>query len=147
MNSLKTDKSKDGVSPAIKILVIGLTVITMLAFIVFAFKLVGKITSAPEEEKSWASELRVVGDKLKEAGLDRQAASQYEKFLEHEEIDLKTRAKVSQTLGELYKTLGDCGSALVWFYQAEVAGPAPTDKTTLESHISTCLKEVKSGRP
>lgn len=147
MTPLKTDKSKDGVSPAIKILVVGLTIITMLAFIVFAFKLVGKTTSAPKEEKPWALELRVVGDKLKEAGLNRQAANQYEKFLEYEEIDLKTRARVSQTLGELHTTLGDCGSALVWFYQAEVAGPAPADKTTLDFQIATCLEEVKSGRP
>ncbi len=147
MNPLKTDKAKDGVSPSIKIFVIALTVLTMVAFLVLAFKLVGKMTSSTEEEKPWALEIRVVGDKLKEAGLHRQAIAQYAKFLENEDIDLKTRAKVSQTVGELYKTRGDCGSALVWFYQAEVAGPAPADKTTLDFQIAACLKEVKSGQP
>jgi hypothetical protein len=146
MSSLQNDKSKDGVSPAIKIFVIILTIVTVLAFIVLAFKLVSKITSSAIE-KPWALELRVVGDKLKEAGLHRQAIAQYAKFIEYEDIDLKTRSKVSQTMGELYQTLGNCGSALVWFYKAEVAGPAPTDKTTLDFQIATCLAEVKSGQP
>jgi hypothetical protein len=127
-------------------MVITLTVLTAVAFSVFFFKLVGKVTSSPKETP-WAMELRTVGDKLKEAGLHRQAIAQYTKYLDREGIDLKTRALVSQTLGELYKTLGDCGEALVWFYRAEAAGPDPADKNTLESQIATCLKEVKSGRP
>ena len=146
MSLLQTGKSKDGVSPAIKIFVILLTLVTVVAFIVLAVKLVSKITSSAKV-KPWALELRVVGNKLKDAGLYRQAAGQYEKFLDYERIDLKTRAEVSQTIGELYKTLGDCGSALVWFYQAEVAGPAPADKENLDSQIAVCLNEVKSGQP
>ncbi len=135
-----------GVSPAIKIGVIALTVITAVAFSVFFYKLVSKVTSSPKE-KPWALELRGVGDKLKEAGLHRQAIAKYTQFLAHEGIDLKTRASVSQTVGELNKTLGDCGEALVWFYQAEAAGPDPADKESLKSQVATCLKEVKSGRP
>lgn len=144
MNPPQNNQPKDGVSPGIKIMVVGLTVLTVIAFSVFFFKLVGKVTSSPEE-KPWAFELRMVGDKLKEAGLHRQAVAQYTKFLEHDEIDLKTRAEVSQTLGELYVTLDDCGEALVWFYQAEAAGLA--DKESLESQIAHCLQEVNSGRP
>ena len=146
MTPQQTDKPKDGVSPTIKILVVGLTIVTVLAFTVFFYKLVGKVTS-PSKERPWALELRVVGDKLKKAGLHRQAASQYAKFLENDNIDLKTRALVSQTLGELYTEVGDCQSALVWLYQAEVAGPDPTDEKALASRIATCLKEVNSGRP
>ena len=117
MTLQQKDKPTDGVSPTIKILVVGLTIVTILAFTVFFYKLVGKVTS-PSKERPWALELRVVGDKLKKAGLHRQAASQYAKFLENDNIDLKTRALVSQTLGELYTELGDCKSALVWLYQA-----------------------------
>ena len=146
MTPQQTDKPTDGVSPAIKVLVVVLTIVTVLAFTVFVYKLVGKVTSPPKE-RPWALELRVVGDELKKAGLHRQAASQYAKFLEHENIDRKTRALVSQTLGELYTELGDCQSALVWLYQAEVAGPDPADEKALSSQIATCLKEVHSGRP
>jgi len=146
MISKNINNPKDGVSPAIKIFVIILTVITLVAFAVFFYKVVGKVTSS-SKDKPWALHLQMVGDKLKEAGLNRQAVTQYTKFLEHEDVDLKTRALVSQTLGELYVTLSDCGEALVWFYQAELAGPDPADKETLVSHIAACLKEVKSGRP
>ena len=146
MISKNINNPKDGVSPAIKIFVIILTVITLVAFAVFFYKVVGKVTSS-SKDKPWALQLKNVGDKLKEAGLKKQAVAQYTIFLEHEDVDLKTRALVSQTLGELYIKLGDCGSALVWLYQAQVAGPGPADNETLESQIATCLKEVKSGRP
>jgi len=146
MSPSKINKPNDGVSPAIKIFVVILTVITAVTFAIFFFKVVGKVTSS-SKEKPWALQLQMVGDKLKEAGLKRQAVTQYTKFLGREDIDLKTRALVSQTLGELYIGLGDCRSALVWFYQAEVADPIPAGKKTLESQIDTCLKEVKSRRP
>lgn len=146
MTPQQKDKPTDGVSPAIKILVVGLTVVTVVAFTVFFYKLVGKVTS-PSKERPWALELQVVGDKLKKAGLHRQAAIQYAKFLENDNIDLKTRALVSQTLGELYAELGDCQSALVWLYQAEVAGPDPADEKAVAAQIATCLKKIDSGRP
>ncbi len=146
MSPPKINKPNDGVSPGIKIFVVILTVITAVTFAVFFFKVVGKVTSS-SKEKPWALHLKIVGDKLKEAGLKRQAIVQYTKFLEHEAVDLKTRAKVSQSLGKLYSTLGDYSSALVWLYQAQVAGPGPADKESLESQIDVCLKELKSGRP
>ncbi len=137
---------ENGVSPIVKISVVILTVLTVVAFSVFFFKLVGKVTSS-KKAQPWALELRGVGDKLKDAGLNKQAVAQYKKFLEHGGIDLKTRAVVSQTLGKLYVTLGDCDEALVWFYQAEAAGPAPADKDSLDSQITKCLGEVQSRRP
>jgi len=146
MSAPKINKPNDGVGPGIKIFVVILTVITAVTFAVFFFKMAGKITS-PSKEKPWVLQLKIVGDKLKEAGLKRRAVAQYTIFLDHKEIDLKTRAQVSQTLGELYITLGDCSEALVWLYQAEVAGPDPANKKTLESQIAACLKEVKSGQP
>ena len=146
MNPPQTGKSGNGVSSGIKIFVVVMTVITAVTFAVFFYKVAGKITSS-SGDKPWALELRAVGDKLKDAGLHRQAVVQYAKFLEYEDIDLKTRAVVAQTLGGLYKTLGECGPALSWFYQAEAAGPDPDDKQTLEAQIAACLKEVKSARP
>jgi hypothetical protein len=146
MNSIQNNKPNDGVSPAIKLIVVGLTILTVIAFSVFFYKLVSKVTSS-DKERPWALELQVVGDKLKKVGLHKQAADLYARFLDNENIDLKTRAVVSQTLGELYTELGDCHSALVWLYQAEVAGPEPADKETLAAQIAICLKKVKSEQP
>lgn len=112
MSPKKINIPNEGVSSAIKIFVVILTVITAVTFAVFFFKVVGKMTSS-SKEKPWALQLKIVGDKLKEAGLKRQAVTQYTKFLEHEDVDLKTRALVSQTLGELYIGLSDCRSAQI----------------------------------
>jgi len=147
-----------GVSPIIKFFVIFLTVITVVAFSVFFFKLFTKISSSakpsspvkvasPVAKDSWAYELRMVGDKLKKAGLKKEAVEQYAKFLQHAGVDSTTRALVSGTVGKLYRELGDCRQALVWLYRAQVAGPESGQIKALESQIAACLKEVKSGRP
>ena len=154
-----SEKPEPGVSLKVKIFVIFLTLATIVVFSAVLFRLVTKFTSSstevkelknseeissPEKIQTWAQHLRIVGDKLLKAGLKEKAIEQYANFLQHANMDSKTRAEVSQTLGNLYAELGDCGNALVWFYQAEVAGPDPSRLATLESQIDTCLKEVKS---
>ena len=146
MSSQNFNKPNEGVSSGIKIFVVILTVVTTVTFAFFLFKVVGKVTSS-SKEKPWVLQMEMVGDKLKEAGLKKQAIAQYTKSLEQKDVDLKTRSRVSQTLGELYISLDDCSSALVWLYQAQVAGSDPADKVTLETQIAACLKEVNSGRP
>ena len=145
-------KPDDGVSSKIKIFVILLTIITVVAFIAFFFKLISKFSSptkisTPDNPVSRAQELRIVGDKLKKAGLKKLAIEEYIKFLQRAEADSKTRAEVSQTLGEIYAELEDCRQGLVWFYRAQVAGPDSSSKDALESQIDACLKEINSGRP
>ncbi|MFQ5449053.1 MAG: hypothetical protein ACE5E9_00400 [Nitrospinaceae bacterium] len=137
---------KDGVSPRIKILVLSLTVLTVFAFGVFFFILAGKIVS-PSKEKPWTYKLLAVGEKLQHAGLRKEAIDLYARFLDREKVDLKTRARVSLTIGKLYKELGNCRKGLTWFYQAEAAGPDPSRENILKSQIDTCLKEVRSHKP
>jgi hypothetical protein len=154
----------NGVSLKIKVFVILLTVITVVAFSVFFFKLVSKISSSakssssfktsspakvasPVAEDSWAHELQIVGDKLKKAGLKKQAIEQYSQFLQYTSVDPKTRSQVSQTVAELYIELGDCREALVWLYRAQVAGPSTEQKPVLEMQIDSCLKDISSERP
>lgn len=147
-----------GVSLKVKVFVILLTVATVVAFSVFFFKLVNKISSSaksssptkvtsPAAENSWAHELRLVGDKLKAVGLQKQAIDQYSKFLQYANVDSKTRALVSQEVAELYVDLGDCREGLVWLYRAQVAGPSQEQMQSLESQTNTCLKAIKSEQP
>lgn len=144
-----------GVSLKVKIFVILLTVVTAVAFSVFFFKLVNKISSSaksstpakvisPTTKIYWAHELRLVGDKLKAVGLQKQAIDQYSIFLQFANVDSKTRALVSQEVAELYIELGDCHEALVWLYRAQAAGPSQEQMQSLESQINTCLKAIKS---
>jgi len=102
---------------------------------------------SPADEKNWARQLLTVGDELKSAGLKEQAVGQYKKFLEQDKIDLKTRARVSFTLGELYAQLGNCPEALVWLFQARIAEPDPVIKEALQGKIDICLKEIESAHP
>jgi len=153
-----------GVSLKIKVSVILLTVATVVAFSVFFFKLVNKISSSakassalktsspvkvasPVAEQSWAPELQIVGDKLKKAGLKKEAIEQYSQYLHHSSVDSKTRAQVSETVAELYVELGDCSQGLVWLYRAQVAGPEAEQMQALEAQIAACLKVVKPERP
>jgi hypothetical protein len=153
-----------GVSLKIKVFVILLTIVTVVAFSVFFFKLVSKIASSaktssslktssptkvtsPEAQDLWTHELQIVGDKLKSAGLKKQAIEQYAQFLQYTSVDSKTRSQVSQTVAELYVELGDCREALVWLYRAQVAGPSVERRTALETQINTCLKDISSERP
>lgn len=147
-----------GVSLKIKIFVILLTVLTVVAFSVFFFKLVSKISSSartaspvkvasPVAENSWAHELQIVGDKLKKAGLKKEAIEQYSQFLHLTSVDSNTRAGVSQTVAELYVELGNCRQALVWLYRAQVAGPEAEQMLALETQIAACLKDIKSEQP
>jgi hypothetical protein len=147
-----------GVSPKVKIFVVFLTVMTVVAFSVFFFKLVNKLSASgetspptqaapPVAKNSWVHELQTVGDKLKKAGLKKQAIEQYSKFLQLAGVDAKTRALVSETVAELYVELGDCRQGLVWLYRAQVAGPGAGRAEALETRIDACLKVVKTERP
>jgi hypothetical protein len=147
-----------GVSPTVKIFVIILTVVTIVAFSVFFFKLVSKFSSSaktsspvkvtsPVAANSWAHELKIVGDKLKKAGLKKEAIEQYSQFLQYTSVDSDTRAGISQAVAELYMELGDCRQGLVWLYRAQVTGPEAEQMRALETQIAACLKEVQSERP
>ncbi len=146
MNSPERKIPTEGLNPKIKMMVIVLTVITIIAFSALFIKLVTRMAS-PSSGKNWASQLELVGDELNKAGLKEQAIEQYTKFLQQGKVDLATRARVSQTLGELYAGQGNCAEGLVWFYQARIAGPEPSRKDSLQSQISSCLREVQAKGP
>ncbi|GJL78415.1 MAG: hypothetical protein NPINA01_14040 [Nitrospinaceae bacterium] len=152
------DKPDSGVSLKIKVFVILLTIVTVIAFSAFFLRLIIKFSSSAKTsssekvssqviEESWHQELQVVGDKLKKAGLRKQAIEQYSEFLQRARVDSKTRAQVSETIGELYVELGDCRAGLAWFYRAQAAGPDAGRVQGLESQIAACLKEINSSQP
>lgn len=107
----------EGVSPGIKIFVIGLTFFTVVAFGVFVAMFVKK-TFIKEPGVSWGSELLTTADKLKAQGLKPQAIEQYKKYLDTQKVDKKTRSGISFDIGKLYAELGQCDDAVVWFILA-----------------------------
>lgn len=137
--------NQDVVSPAIKIFVIGLTVITFIAFCIFMYLLITKFFSFSQSE-TWDKQLIQLGDRLKSKGFREEAIAQYEKFLEGQKIDPSIRAEVSHSIGKLYEEKGDCRQALVWFFQVELANPETARKKNISSEITTCLTQVKSSK-
>ncbi len=108
---------KAGVSPKLKIFVIGLTFFTMMVFGVFVAMFIKKAYIA-EPKTTWGSELLTTADKLKAQGLRPQAIEQYQKYLDTQEVDRETRSGISFDIGKLYVELGQCDDAVVWFILA-----------------------------
>ncbi len=144
MNQNSPEMNQDRISRNIKIPVILLTLATLIAFAVFFVKLSSSLLGHPEV---WGPQMQMVGDKLKSAGLKEQAITQYIKFLELREIDLKIRARVAQTVGQLYIELDNCPEAMSWLFQAETIGPAPSQNDILTRHIDFCLQKIKQPLP
>ena len=144
MNQNSPEMNQDRISRKIKIPVILLTLATLIAFAVFFVKLSSSLLGHPEV---WGPQMQMVGDKLKSAGLKEQAITQYIKFLELREIDLKIRARVAQTVGQLYIELDNCPEAMSWLFQAETIGPAPSQNAVLTRHIDFCLQKIKQPLP
>ena len=137
--------NQDGVSPTIKIFVIGLTVITFMAFCIFMYVLVTKFFSF-SQSATWDKQLIEVGDRLKQEGFREEAITQYEKFLEGKKINPSIRAEVSYSIGKLYQEKGNCRQALAWFFQVEVAHQETARKKNIRSEITNCLIEVKNSK-
>jgi len=132
-----------GVSLPIKVAVIGLTLVTVVAFGVFALMLAKKLAGPPADSKLWNNRLVTVAEKLEEAGLPQQALQQYEKFLEHPKINLETRSRVSHKVGELYIQQGNCKQALSWLYQSQAAFPKAPWTQEVNQKIGNCLAKIK----
>ncbi|NIP99861.1 MAG: hypothetical protein GWM98_12165 [Nitrospinaceae bacterium] len=121
---------------------IGLTVLTVGAFFVFFLKLFSTFMNF-SEKKEWKDQRLEVAEQLRSEGLTEQAIAQYVQYLDQEEVDLKVRARVSQTIGELYAGRENCAEALAWFYQAREAQPAGDVPADLKSAIAACRQKVR----
>ena len=103
--------------------------------------------NSPENKLERQQHLRIVGDKLKNSGLNEQAIDQYIKYLDTTKLDILPRASVAHTVGELYTELNNCREALVWLFSAETAGPTYQRADELAKHIDRCLTQINSPEP
>lgn len=146
MEQPNKDESEEGVSSGIKIFVIVTTILTVIAFAIFLGTVAWKLLSSPASKK-WHPQLLQLGEKLENNGLPEQAIQQYEKFLDHEKVDFKTRAEVSLALGNLYSELGNCKQALAWLFQVELADPDFFQSNNVQSKIETCRQNLNLKKP
>jgi len=136
---------KDGLSNKIKIPIIILTIVTLCTLGALFIKIVYSVNS-PENKLERQQHLRIVGDKLKNSGLNEQAIDQYIKYLEKAKTDPLTRSTVAHTIGELYMELGNCREALIWLFHAETTELEDKQADELKKHIDICLIQINSPK-
>jgi len=111
---------------------------TLLGFLVYQNFRDGGASGA-----SKANIFKDAASKLHAAGLVRQAAGEYEKYLEKGNVDTKVRAKMSYSLGELYEEEGHLEKAISWFYKVELLDPQSNYVTEANKKIVTLLEKLK----
>ena len=137
---------EEEVSPRIKAAVIGLTVLTCIAGIIFFILFFKKVYSS-FGGPAWGKQLLTVAEKLETDGLPLQAIETYERFLDQGKPNLKTRALVSTKLARLYRSQGDCSRAISWLYQAEAADPEKySQDDSARDLIDDCKKKLKKNK-
>jgi tetratricopeptide (TPR) repeat protein len=94
---------------------------------------------------AWTAESqRELANKLKSAGLARQAAQEYEQYIKSAQLEPKQLAGLCYTIGKMCMEAGDYEKALAWLYRVELADPQTSLKVELGSSIINCLE--RTGR-
>ena len=94
---------------------------------------------------AWTAEnQRELANKLKSAGLARQAAQEYEQYIQSARLEPKQLAGLCYTIGKMCMEAGDYEKALAWLYRVELADPQTSLKVELGSSIINCLE--RTGR-
>ena len=94
---------------------------------------------------AWTAESqRELANKLKSAGLARQAAQEYEQYIKSAQLEPKQLAGLCYTIGKMCMESGDYEKGLAWLYRVELADPQTSLKVELGSSIINCLE--RTGR-
>ncbi len=147
MNQKPPGLPSEGVSPAIKLFVLVLTVVTVAAFGLFFAKLFGKMGGQARHAKPapWLEAAKALEAK---GHLDL-AARQYALYLNNTNLDGDTRAGLSLKLGRLHLARDDCQSALPWLLHAQLAatgeGPGQAAAGLAESCEAKLAKTPPGG--
>ena len=134
-----------GVSTKIKVFVIGLTFITIAAFGIFIAMFIKK-TFVKGTNQTWGPQLVTIAEELKDKGLKLQAIEHYQKYLDTQKVDMKTRSKISFDIATLYVELGKCDDAVVWFLHANTAKPVKLQILESESQLQQCRSRSNTSQ-
>ncbi len=86
---------------------------------------------------------RDLAAKLHAAGIDQQAARYYEKYLEQGNLDLKTKAAIAFSMGELYENGEQLEPALASYYQVALLDAKSQYKDEAAKKIVALLERMK----
>ncbi|MDH5458062.1 MAG: tetratricopeptide repeat protein [Nitrospinota bacterium] len=132
-----------GVSTKLKVIVIGLTFITITAFGIFTALFIKKAFIKGPDSGTWGPQLVTIAEELKDRGLKVQAIDHYQKYLDTQKVDLETRSRISFDIATLYSELGRCDDSVVWFLHAKNAQPNAPRASKIENEIQQCRSRSK----
>ncbi len=135
-----------GVSTKLKVFVIGLTFLTIAVFSVFSVMFIKKMFVKQTDNVTWGPQLVTIAEELKDKGLKPQAIEHYQKYLNTQEVDLKTRSWISFDIATLYVELGKCDDAVVWFLHAKAAQPTAPWVQKSEVQLQSCRSRSKPSQ-
>ena len=136
----------DGVSPKIKIFVIGLTFVTITAFCVFIVMFAKKVFMKDADNTTWGPQLVTIAEELKTKGLKSQAIEHYQEYLDTQDVNMETRSRISFDIATLYVELGNCNDAVVWFLHAKAAQPEEHRVQKANTLIQQCRDRPKTSQ-
>ena len=135
-----------GVSTKLKVIVIGLTFITVAAFSIFIAMFAKKVFVKGPDSGIWGPQLVTIAEQLNDKGLKPQAIEHYQEYLETQKVDLHTRSRISFNIATLYVELGKCDDAVVWFLHAKAAQPEGHQAQDSEAQIKQCRSQSKTSQ-
>ncbi len=120
------------------------SIMTLLLFSVLAFLIVRyPCNRSQAKHPEWfIHKERALANRLRGAGLHRQAAKAYESYLKISEISPNELGKIAYTIGQMYMESKDYEEALPWLYRAELSDPDTELKSQLGPLIITCLERL-----
>lgn len=95
--------------------------------------------------QAWTAEnQRELANKLKSAGLPRQAVQEYEQYLRSARLEPRQLAGLCYSIGKICMEAGEYEKALAWLYRVELLDPKTSLKAELGKSIINCLE--RTGR-
>ncbi len=121
-----------------------LIVLQLLVGSVLGFLIWNLPGNSDQQQKSTHSKLlKESAGRLHAAGVLRQAASQYQAYLQIASIGAGQRAQMALALGDIYEQLGEYERALTWYYQVEIADATTNGIDHAREQIVAILERLK----
>jgi hypothetical protein len=117
-----------------------------MAFGIFIAMFIKKTFIKQANSVTWGPQLVTIAEELKDKGLKPQAIEHYQRYLDTQEVDMKTRSRISFDIATLYVELGKCDDAVVWFLHSKIAQPEEHRVQKSETQIQQCRSRSKTSQ-
>ena len=120
-----------------------ISVVLAFCVVLLGVKTGGRLVGTALPKKTWTPEQqRTLANKLRSAGLRREAIAQYAAYLDSASLDAPQRAALCYTIGTMLMEESEYEKALAWLYRVEIADPDAPVKSEAGSKIIHCLEKL-----